>query len=68
MRHRIALCVQELAAGRGLKVPRAAALDMATTVLALSNGLGIEGLIDPGAVRPALMGELLALISSGYLA
>jgi AcrR family transcriptional regulator len=66
MRSRIADSAQGLAAARGIELPPAAAMDLATTVLALSNGLGIEGLIDPASVRPALMGELLARIVAGY--
>lgn len=39
------------------------AMELASTVLALSNGLGIEGLIEP--LRPELFGEILAKIVAG---
>ena len=60
MRTKIAELVEAQAAASGLKLGRDESLDMATIVLALSNGLGIEGLIDPAAVRPGLFGEILA--------
>jgi AcrR family transcriptional regulator len=62
MRTRIAEAIGAQAAASGLTLGRAEAMDLATTVLALSNGLGIEGLIDPKAVRPALFGEILAKV------
>jgi AcrR family transcriptional regulator len=65
MRERIAAYAAESAALSGLKLTRAAAMDLATAVLALSNGLGIEGIIDPSAVKSSLMGELLARIAAG---
>jgi AcrR family transcriptional regulator len=62
MRTKIAELVEAQASSSGLSIGRGESLDLATTVLALSNGLGIEGLIDPEAVRPALFGEILAKI------
>ena len=44
---------------------RADAMDLATATLALSNGLGIEGIIDPKAAPPRLLGELLSRIVAG---
>jgi AcrR family transcriptional regulator len=38
---------------------------LAATILALSNGLGIEGLIDRSAVPPGLMGRVLAWTFKG---
>jgi Transcriptional regulator len=64
MRSRIAEAIAAQASASGLAIGRGQALDLATAILALSNGLGIEGIIDPEAVRPALMGELLARIAS----
>ena len=37
-------------------------MDLATTTLALSNGFGIEGIIDPEAAPPRLLGEVLSRI------
>jgi AcrR family transcriptional regulator len=62
MRSRIAESFEVEAAASGRKLRQAEAMDLATTMLALSNGFGIEGIIDPEAVRPALFGELLAKI------
>jgi AcrR family transcriptional regulator len=62
MRIKIAELVEAQASSSGFSIGRGESLDLATTVLALSNGLGIEGLIDPEAVRPALFGEILAKI------
>jgi len=64
MRAGIADLFEEEAAAAGVALGRARSMDLATTVLALSNGLGIEGLIDPEAARPALLGELLARMVS----
>jgi AcrR family transcriptional regulator len=64
MRAAIADLVLEEAAASGAALGREEAMDLATTVLALSNGLGIEALIDPEAVRPGLLGELLARIAA----
>jgi AcrR family transcriptional regulator len=62
MRARIAESFVAEAEASATKLRQAEAMDLATTVLALSNGLGIEGIIDPGSTRPALFGELLAKI------
>jgi AcrR family transcriptional regulator len=62
MRAVIAANAREEAAAAGTELGEAEAMDFATTVLALSNGLGIEGLIDQDAVRPGLLGEILARI------
>jgi AcrR family transcriptional regulator len=64
MRAKIAEYAQAQAALSGIELSEARAMDLATTVLALSNGLGIEGLIDPESVRPELLGELLSRIVS----
>jgi AcrR family transcriptional regulator len=63
MRSKIANRIENEARESGIQLTDREAMDMATTVLALSNGLGIEGLIDPDAVRPALFGEMLARIA-----
>jgi len=62
MRAKIADSAQAQALLLGLELSRSESMDLATLLLALSNGLGIEGLIDPEAVRPALFGEALASI------
>lgn len=61
-RAKIADNVEDRAAELGVHMGRAEAMDLATTVLALSNGLGIEGLIDPKAAPPRLFGELMSRI------
>jgi AcrR family transcriptional regulator len=63
MRSGIAVLIEEEAAAADKPLGRKESMDLATTVLALSNGLGIEGLIDPEAVRPELLGEVLARIA-----
>ncbi|HUW40319.1 MAG TPA: TetR/AcrR family transcriptional regulator [Rectinemataceae bacterium] len=60
MRAKIAALVEKEASALGVPLDGDAALDLATIVLALSNGLGIEGIMDPEAVRPELFGEVLA--------
>jgi AcrR family transcriptional regulator len=66
MRAGIAALAREEAAAAGVELGEGEAMDFATTLLALSNGLGIEGLIDPQAVRPELLGEILArLVAPG---
>lgn len=60
MRERIAAGLEAEAVSSGLKLRKSEAMDLATAILALSNGLGIESIIDPEAVRPALFGELLS--------
>ncbi len=62
MRARIAEAAESHASAAGIELGHARAMDLATTLLALSNGMGIEGRIDPEAVSPVLMGELLARI------
>ena len=59
MRATIARLIEAEGAALGETIRHGRAMDLATTVLALSNGLGIEGLIDPKAVRPALFGEVM---------
>jgi AcrR family transcriptional regulator len=62
MRSKIAESIAAQASTSGISLLPGEAMDLATTVLALSNGLGIEGLIDPAAVRPELLGEILAKV------
>jgi AcrR family transcriptional regulator len=62
MRARIAALVEEEASAAGIELGRSGAMDLATTLLALSNGLGIEGILDPPAVKPALFGEIMERI------
>ena len=65
MRGRIADLVEAKAEAAGASIGRAAAMDLATTALALSNGFGIEGIIDPKAAPPRLLGEVLSRIIAG---
>jgi AcrR family transcriptional regulator len=69
MRAKIAAFIGSQATSSGVEIEHTQAMDLATTVLALSNGLGIEGIIDPKSVKPALFGELLACaVASGSVA
>ena len=65
MRGRIADLIEAKAEAAGATIARAEAMDLATTALALSNGFGIEGIIDAKAAPPRLMGEVLSRIVSG---
>jgi AcrR family transcriptional regulator len=42
--------------------------DVARIVMGIIGGLGVDELIEPGSVRPGLLGETLALIYSGLVA
>jgi AcrR family transcriptional regulator len=59
MRRQIATVLQEQASATGMPLPLPAD-QLAVAFLALSNGLGLEGLIDRAAVPPDLMGRLFA--------
>ena len=67
MRGRIADLVEAQAEASGTAVGRSDAMDLATIVLALSNGFGIEGLVDPKAASPKLLGEVLSRVVAGSL-
>jgi len=60
MRARIADAFRVQAARFGTDLDPEEALTLATATLALSNGLGLEFLIDPEVATPQLFGELLA--------
>lgn len=62
MRGRIADLIESKARAAGTVIGRSEAMDLATTTLALSNGFGIEGIIDPEAASPRLLGEVLSRI------
>lgn len=57
----VAGAVARLADARGLDLPMSAD-DLAVTILAISNGLALEGGIDPASVPDDLFGRLIALI------
>jgi hypothetical protein len=42
--------------------------DVARVVMSIIGGLSVDELIEPGSVRPELVGETLALIYAGLLA
>jgi AcrR family transcriptional regulator len=42
--------------------------DVARIVMSIIGGLGVEELIEPGSVRPELLGEALALVYAGLVA
>jgi hypothetical protein len=65
MRGRIADLIEAKAGSAGTRIGRAEAMDLATTALALSNGFGVEGIIDPKAAPPRLLGEILSRIVAG---
>ena len=65
MRGRIADLVMAKAEAAGARISRAEAMDLATTALALSNGFGVEGIIDSKSAPPRLFGEVLSRIVAG---
>jgi AcrR family transcriptional regulator len=42
--------------------------DMARIVMSIIGGLGVDELVEPGSVRPELLGEALAIIYAGLVA
>jgi AcrR family transcriptional regulator len=42
--------------------------DVARIVMSISGGLSVDELVEPGSVRPELMGETLALVYAGLVA
>jgi hypothetical protein len=42
--------------------------DVARIVMSIIGGLAVDELIEPGSVRPELLGDALALIYAGLLA
>jgi AcrR family transcriptional regulator len=66
MRGQIAGMLEAQAAAAGLALPLPSQ-QMAASILALSNGLGMEGLIDREAVPPDLMGRLLDWTLKGMM-
>jgi hypothetical protein len=44
------------------------AADVARMVMSIIGGLSVDELVEPGSVRPDLLGETLALIYAGLLA
>ena len=64
LRDAVAAALGAAAADRDLELPLPAQ-DLATLLLALSNGLAIESQIDPDAVGEELFGELLGRLLPG---
>ena len=58
------------ARARHLGAPRSAMAyeDIARVVMTVIGGLAVDDLVEPGSVRPELVGETLALIYAGLLA
>jgi hypothetical protein len=44
------------------------AQDVARIVMSIIGGLAVDELIEPGSVRPELLGEALALVYAGLVA
>jgi len=67
---RRALAAALEARGRHLGTPElsTAAEDVARIVMIVMGGLAVDELVEPGSVRPELLGETLALIYAGLLA
>jgi hypothetical protein len=42
--------------------------DVARIVMSITGGLAADELVEPGSVRPALVGEALAIIYAGLVA
>jgi hypothetical protein len=49
----------------GLPMP---AEDIARVVMSIIGGLQIDELVEPGSIRPELLGETLALVYAGLVA
>ena len=62
MRRGLAEIISIQSSALNIVINQEQALDLATILLALSNGLGIENLLDQGTVRPELFGDLLAML------
>jgi len=67
---RRALAVALAARARHLGTPDLGmpAEDVARVVMSVAGGLAVDELVEPGSVRPELLGETLALIYSGLVA
>jgi AcrR family transcriptional regulator len=68
LRHALALALE--ARGRHLGTPDLTmpSQDLARIVMSLIGGLAIDELIEPGSVRPELLGEALAIVYAGLVA
>src|SRR6267378_6700260 len=68
--HRGALAAAMEARARHLGTPDMpmSAEDVARIVMSIIGGLGVDELIEPGSVRPELLGEALALVYAGLVA
>ena len=65
-----ALAAALAARARHLGTPDLAmpAEDVARIVMSVAGGLAVDELVEPGSVRPELLGETLALIYAGLVA
>lgn len=68
LRQSLASALQARARHLGTPDLAVPAEDVARIVLSIIGGLGVDELIEPGSVRPELLGEALALIYSGLVA
>ena len=68
LRDSLAHALQERARRLGTPELSMPAQDVARIVMSVVGGLAVDELIEPGSVRPELLGETLALIYSGLVA
>ena len=68
LRDTLATAMQARAAHLGTPDVIMPAEDIARIVMSIIGGLAVDELIEPGAVRPELLGEALALIYAGLVA
>ncbi len=68
LRADFAVALQARAAHLGTPDLGMSAEDLARVVMSIIGGLAVDELIEPGSVRPALLGEALATIYAGLVA
>jgi AcrR family transcriptional regulator len=68
LRGALAAALEARARHLGMPDPPMPAEDVARIVMSIIGGLTIDELIEPGSVRPQLLGETLALVYAGLLA
>jgi AcrR family transcriptional regulator len=68
LRGALAGALEERARHLGTPDPPMPAEDVARIVMSIIGGLSVDELIEPGSVRPELLGETLALIYAGLVA
>ena len=68
LRGALAVAMEARARHLGMPDPAMPAEDVARIVMSIIGGLAVDELIEPGSVRPELLGEALALVYAGLVA